>query len=100
MMEDEKKKHQISADNNTMIVNNRLVCVRGLEEMTSTRIYECDERQRKLYDAVFRVQQQQRQQEERGVVDPQEAIRQASKYHSNKSTRSARLVGLSDEANA
>jgi len=100
MMEDEKNQHSISVDTNTMIVNNHLVCVRGLEEKTSTRVYERDERQRKLYNAVFRVQQQHRQQERRGVVDHQEVIRQASKKYSKKSTRSARLVGLSDEANA
>jgi len=100
MMEDEKKQYPISSDTNTMIVNNHLVCVRGLEGKTLTRVYEHDERQRKLYDAVFRVQQQQRQQGERGVVDSQEAIRQASKKYSKKSTKSARLVGISDEANA
>merc|ERR1719464_811823 len=81
-----------------MIVGKHLVCVRGLEK-TSPRVHERGELQRKLYNAVFRVQQQQ-QWEEQDVVDPQEAIRQASKKYSKKSAKSARLVGISDEANA
>jgi len=101
MMEDEEKQYPISADTNTMMVDNHLVCVRGLEEKTSPCVYERDELQRKLYTAVFSVQHQHRQQkEEQCVVDRQEAIRQASKKYSKTSNKLARLVGISDEANA
>merc|ERR1712183_361371 len=82
MMEDEKNRYPISADTNTMIVNNHLVCVRGLEEQTSQRLFEQEELQRKLHNAVFRIQQQQR--EEDGNVDPHEAIRRACTNYSKK----------------
>merc|ERR1712032_987573 len=98
MMEDEKNRYPISPDTNTMIVNNHPVCVRGLEKQTSQRVNEREELRRKLYNAVFRVQQQQR--EEDGVVDPTEAIRKACKKYSKKAAKTARLVGISDEANA
>lgn len=92
MMEDEKK-YPISAD--YMIVNKHLVCVRGLGEKTSQCTKELDRIQRKLYKAVFRVQEELR---EEGILDP-EAIRQASRKYSKKSTKTARFVGISDEVN-
>jgi len=92
MMEDEKK-YPISAD--YMIVNKHLVCVRGLGEKTSQCTRELERVQRKLYKAVFRVQEELR---EGGVIDP-EAIRQASKKYSKKSIKAARFVGISDEVN-
>jgi len=92
MMEDEKK-YPISAD--YMIVNKHLVCVRGLGEKTSQCTRELERVQRKLYKTLFRVQEELREQ---GLVDP-EAIRQASKKYSKKSTKTARFVGISDEVN-
>lgn len=92
MMEDEKK-YPISAD--YMIVNKHLVCVRGLGEKTSQSTKELERIQRKLYKAVFRTQEQLR---EEGIIDP-EAIRQASKKYSKKSLKTARFVGISDEVN-
>lgn len=92
MMEDEKK-YPISAD--YMIVNKHLVCVRGLGEKTTQCTRELERVQRKLYKAVFRTQEELR---EEGVVDP-EAIRQASKKYSKKSAKTARFVGISDEVN-
>jgi len=92
MIEDEKR-YPISAD--TMIVNKHLVCVRGLGDKTSQCVYERDRLQRKLQTAVFRLQQQQK---EEGLVDPQ-AIRQVSKKYSKKSTKIARFVGISDGVN-
>jgi len=92
MMEDEKK-YPISAD--YMIVNKHLVCVRGLGEKTSQCTRELDRVQRKLYKAIFRVQEDLR---EEGIFDP-EAIRQASKKYSKKSVKTARFVGISDEVN-
>lgn len=92
MMEDEKK-YPISAD--YMIVNKHLVCVRGLGEKTTQCTRELERIQRKLYKAVFRTQEELR---EEGVIDP-EAIRQASKKYSKKSAKTARFVGISDEVN-
>jgi hypothetical protein len=92
MMEDEKK-YPISAD--YMIVNKHLVCVRGLGEKTTLCTRELDRMQRKLYKAVFRTQEELR---EEGIIDP-EAIRQASKKYSKKSLKTARFVGISDEVN-
>jgi hypothetical protein len=92
MMEDEKK-YPISAD--YMIVNRHLVCVRGLGEKTSQCTRELERVQRKLYKAVFRVQEELR---EGGIVDP-EALRQASKKYSKKSVKTARFIGISDEVN-
>lgn len=92
MMEDEKK-YPISAD--YMIVNRHLVCVRGLGEKTSQCNRELERVQRKLYKAVFRVQEELR---EGGIVDPI-ALRQASKKYSKKSMKTARFIGISDEVN-
>merc|ERR1712032_243373 len=95
MIEDEKR-YPISADS-TMIVNNNLVCVRGLKEKTSKFVDERDNLLSKLQTDVFLLQQQQR---EEGAVDLQEEIRQACKKYSQKSARKARLIGIPDEANA
>jgi len=89
MIEDTKR-YPISAD--TMIVNKHLICVRGLSDMTSQCVYERDLLQRRLQTAVFRIQEQQK---EDNIVDPQ-AIRQVSRKYSKKSTKSARFVGISD----
>lgn len=98
MMEDGKHRYPIWAGTNTMIVNNHLVCVRGLEEQTSQRVNEREELQRKLYNAVFRVQQQHREKD--GGGHPQESIRRACAKYSKQAAKAARLVGISDEANA
>ena len=91
-MEDEKK-YPISAD--YMIVNKHLVCVRGLGEKTSQCTRELERIQRKLYKAVFRAQEELK---EESVEDP-EALRKASRKYSTISLKTARFVGISDEVN-
>lgn len=93
MLEDETK-YPVSAD--YMIVNQHLVCVRGLGEKTSKCSREVERIQRKLYGTVLRLQDEQR---DAGVVDA-EALRQASKKYSKKSMKTARFVGISDQVNA
>jgi hypothetical protein len=93
MMEDTKR-YPIS-DCDTMIVNKHLVCVRGLGEKTTQCSYERDRLQRKLRTAVFRLQQQQK---EDGIIDPN-AIRQISKKYTKRSAKTARFIGISDEVN-
>jgi len=96
MMEDTKQCYPISPDTNTMIVDTHLVCVRGLERKTSQRANERGQLQRKLETSVFSLQKKQK---EEGLVDP-EAIKKVCEKYSKKSSKIARLVGISDEINA
>mmetsp|Transcript_21957 Transcript_21957/g.22270 ORF Transcript_21957/g.22270 Transcript_21957/m.22270 type:complete len:282 (+) Transcript_21957:65-910(+) len=91
MIEDTNKSYPISAD--TMIVNKHLICIRGLSDMTTQCVYERGILQRRLETAIFRMQQQQK--DELGVVDPR-AIRQVSRKHSKQSYKAARFVGIQD----
>mmetsp|Transcript_24895 Transcript_24895/g.25268 ORF Transcript_24895/g.25268 Transcript_24895/m.25268 type:complete len:136 (+) Transcript_24895:2-409(+) len=93
MMDDPQKRYPISAD--TMIMNNHLVCIRGLEGSSSHQQNERDQRHRRLQQAVFRIQQQQ---QEAGIIDPH-AIRQVSTHYSKKAMKIARFTGISDRVN-
>merc|ERR1712183_255447 len=81
----------LSSDTNTMVVKNRLVCVRGLERMTTQRAEERSQIRTKLCNAVIRAQQDNYD---------EEAIRQASREYSKSSTKVARMIAISDEVNA
>merc|ERR1712183_972941 len=88
---DNPEQISLSSDTNTMVVKNRLVCVRGLERMTTQRVEERSQIRMKLFNAVIRAQQD-------GYGE--EAIRQVSRKYSKPSTKVARMVGISDEVNA
>ena len=93
-MMEQSKLYPIKADTNTMNVNGHEICIRGLE--TSQYEYESVQLQRKLYTSLFSLQTKLK---EEGLVDPQ-AIRKVCEKHSKKSSKTARLVGISDEVNA
>jgi hypothetical protein len=94
MMEDTKRYPLSEWDN--MIVNNHFVCVRGLGEKTKQCSYERCRLRRRLQTAIFRLQQQQK---DDGIIDPQ-AIRQISKKYTKKYAKTARLfIDISDEVN-
>mmetsp|Transcript_40527 Transcript_40527/g.46661 ORF Transcript_40527/g.46661 Transcript_40527/m.46661 type:complete len:359 (-) Transcript_40527:34-1110(-) len=96
MIEDPNKRYPIS--NDTMIVNTHLICVRGLCDMTTQCVEARDLVQQQLQTAVFRLQSQQQQDNNRGGqgADPAQALRQVSRKYSKKSTKAARFVGISD----